>query len=218
MNISDRIVLTNMAAEMGAKNGIFYPDVKVEKYLEGIARKPYTPVLPDADAEYEKVLEFDIDKLTPKVAKPHTVDRVVDVEEVEGQRVDQVLVGTCTNGRIEDLRSVAKILTGRRIAKSTRLLVFPASNQVYLKALEEGLFAPIVEAGGLIMNPGCGPCLGAHEGVLAKGEVCLSTANRNFKGRMGNPDSEIFLASPETAAASAITGVITDPRKIGGDL
>jgi len=212
MSLSSRMVLSNMAVEMGAKNGYIAPDEKTLSFLEGRAVAEYTPVYPDTDAEYEKILEFDASTLTPQVACPHTVDNVVPVAEVEGTKIDQTLLGTCTNGRLEDLRLAAKILEGKEVAKNVRMLVLPASQEVLLQALSEGLIETFVKAGALVLNPGCGPCLGAHQGVLAPGEVCLSTANRNFKGRMGSRDAEIYLASPATVAASAFTGAITDPR------
>jgi len=212
MSLASRMVLSNMAVECGAKNGYIAPDEKTLSFLEGRAVAEYTPVYPGTDAEYEKILEFDASTLTPQVACPHTVDNVVPVKEVEGTKIDQALLGTCTNGRLEDLRLAAKILKGKKVAKNVRMLVLPASQEVLLQALSEGLIETFVKAGALVLNPGCGPCLGAHQGVLAPGEICLSTANRNFKGRMGSRDAEIYLASPSTVAASAITGTITDPR------
>lgn len=218
MSLSSRMVLSNMAIECGAKNGYIAPDKKTLAFLDGRAVRKYTPVYPDPDARYEKVLEFDATRLDPQVAKPHTVDNVSPIEEVAGTKIDQALIGTCTNGRLEDLRLAAKILSGNKVAHGVRLLILPASQEVLLGALREGLIEIFVEAGALVLNPGCGPCLGAHQGVLAPGEVCLSTANRNFRGRMGSRDAEIYLASPATVAASAITGVITDPRAefVGG--
>lgn len=213
MSLASRMVLSNMAVECGAKNGYIAPDEKTLSFLEGRAAAEYRPVYPDTDAEYEKILEFDASSLTPQVACPHTVDNVIPVEEVEGTRIDQALLGTCTNGRLEDLRLAAKILKEKKVAKNVRMLVLPASQEVLLQALSEGLIETFVKAGALVLNPGCGPCLGAHQGVLAPGEVCLSTANRNFKGRMGSRYAEIYLASPSTVAASAITGTITDPRE-----
>jgi 3-isopropylmalate/(R)-2-methylmalate dehydratase large subunit len=213
MSLGSRMVLSNMAIEMGAKNGVCAPDDKVYSFLEDRAETEYTPVFPDADAEYEEVLEFDAALLEPQVAAPHTVDNVTRVGDVAGTPIQQGLLGTCTNGRIEDLRLAAKILEGRKIADGVRLLVLPASQEILLDALREGLIDTFVKAGALLLNPGCGPCLGAHQGVLAPGEACISTANRNFKGRMGSPDAETYLGSPATVAASVVTGVITDPRE-----
>jgi len=213
MSLASRMVLSNMAIEMGAKNGYCTPDDKTYAYLESRAEAQYTPVFPDADAEYEQALEFDATSLEPQVAAPHTVDNVSPVGDVAGTPIDQGLLGTCTNGRIEDLRLAARILDGRKIADGVRLLILPASQEVLLDALREGLIDTFVKTGALLLNPGCGPCLGAHQGVLAPGEVCISTANRNFKGRMGSTDAETYLASPATVAASVVTGVITDPRE-----
>jgi 3-isopropylmalate/(R)-2-methylmalate dehydratase large subunit len=213
MSLGSRMVLCNMAIEMGAKNGVCAPDDKVYSFLEDRAETKYTPVFPDADAQYEKVLEYDAGSLEPQVAKPHTVDNVSPVGDVAGTPIQQGLLGTCTNGRIEDLRLAARVLEGRKIADGVRLLVLPASQEILLDALREGLIDTFVKAGALLLNPGCGPCLGAHQGVLAPGEACISTANRNFKGRMGSPDAETYLASPATVAASVVTGVITDPRE-----
>jgi len=214
MSQASRMVLSNMAIECGAKNGYIAPDDKTFRFLEDRAVREYYPVYPDPDAQYERTLEFDASQLGPQVAKPHTVDNVFPVEEVAGTKIDQILLGTCTNGRLEDLRLAAKIVCGKKIAKGVRMLVLPASREVLLKALSEGLIDTFVRVGAMVLNPGCGPCLGAHQGVLAPGEVCLSTANRNFKGRMGSPDAEIYLASPATVAASALIGVITDPREV----
>ncbi len=214
MSISERLVLCNMVAEMGAKNGYVAPDETTFSYLRERGVAEYEPIYPDPDAEYERVLRFDLSDLEPQVARPHTVDNVVPISEVEGTRVDQVLIGTCTNGRIEDLRLAAEVMGGRSVAEGTRLLILPASREVWVQAAREGLLERFATAGALVLNPGCGPCLGAHQGVLAPGEVCLSTSNRNFKGRMGSPEAEIYLASPAVAAATAVTGVITDPRKL----
>jgi len=210
--ISERLVLSNMAAEMGAKNAYIPPDEVTFEYLKGRAEGDYEPVYPDPDAAYEQVLKFDLSDLSPQVACPHTVDNVVPIEEVEGKRVDQVLLGTCTGGRLSDLRLALEVMGGRPVAEGVRMLVLPASREVYVRAAEEGLLKKFAEAGALILNPGCGPCLGAHQGVLAPGEVCLSTSNRNFKGRMGSPEAEIYLASPAVAGAAAVTGEIRDPR------
>lgn len=211
-SLGSRLVLANMAAEMGAKNGYFAPDGEVFEFLEKHARGDFKAVFSDPDADYEYVLEYDLSLLEPQVACPHTVDNVHPVSEVLGIPFHQAVIGTCTNGRYEDLKAAADILRGKKIAHSVRVLVIPASRQEYLKALEAGFLADLVESGCIVLNPGCGPCLGAHQGVLAPGEVALSTANRNFRGRMGSSDSEIYLASPATVAASAIEGKITDPR------
>jgi len=212
MSLGSRMVLCNMAIEMGAKNGVCLPDDKTVAFLECRAAADYNPIYPDPDADYERVIEFDASTLVPQVAKPHTVDNVVPVEKVAGTKIDQALLGTCTNGRLEDLRLAARILNGKTLAHGVRMLVLPASQEVLVQALSEGLIDVFVKAGAMLLNPGCGPCLGAHQGVLAPGEVCLSTANRNFKGRMGSAEAQIYLGSPATVAASAITGVITDPR------
>jgi len=218
MGIADRMVLCNMAVEMGAKNGVVEPDEKTENWFKERAKGGYEPIYADFDARYARALRYDISNLKPQVACPHTVDNVRSVREVEGEILDQVLIGTCTNGRIDDLEVAARILQGKRVKDGTRLLVFPASWRVYKEALKRGIIEVLVESGALIMNPGCGPCLGAHEGVLAPGEICLSTANRNFRGRMGCKEAEIYLASPATAAASAVEGRITDPRRFLGRL
>jgi len=213
MSLASRMVLSNMAIEMGAKNGYCAPDEKTDDFLDGRSEGPFTAVFPDEDATYEQVLEFDASTLDPQVAKPHTVDNVSSVRDVAGTPIQQGLLGTCTNGRIEDLRLAAQILDGKTLAKGVRLLVLPASQEILLEALSEGLIDVFVKAGALMLNPGCGPCLGAHQGVMAPGEATISTANRNFKGRMGSRDAEIYLGSPATVAASVITGVITDPRE-----
>jgi homoaconitate hydratase family protein len=213
LGVGSRLTLANMSAEMGAKNGYFAPDDKALKWLEGRARGPFVVEASDPDAAYESVLACDLDALEPQVACPHAVDNVKPVSAVAGKPVHQVLIGTCTNGRLEDLEAAAAILKGRKVRAGVRVLVIPASWQVYLEALKTGALAALVEAGCVILNSGCGPCLGAHEGLMAAGEVCLSTSNRNFRGRMGHRDSEIYLASPATAAATAVAGVITDPRE-----
>jgi homoaconitate hydratase family protein len=213
MTIASRMVLANMAAEMGAKNGYFEADETTLEWLKKRARADYEIVTSDRDAAYEAVLSYDVSAVEPQVACPHTVDNVKPVTAVEGKKFHQALIGTCTNGRLEDLAIAANILKGRKIHPQVRALVLPASREVFLQALKKGVIEVLSEAGCVILNPGCGPCLGAHEGILAPGEVVLSTSNRNFKGRMGSRDSEIFLASPATVAASALEGKITDPRK-----
>jgi 3-isopropylmalate/(R)-2-methylmalate dehydratase large subunit len=167
---------------------------------------------PDQDATYCQTVEIDCSQLTYQIACPHTVDNVKTIDAVEGTKIDQIVIGSCTNGRLDDLEVAAEILRGRRVARGVRMLVFPASWRIYRQALKRGCLAALVEAGAVIMNPGCGCCLGVHQGALADNEVALSTTNRNFKGRMGNPSSEVYLCSPAVAAASALAGVITDPR------
>lgn len=212
MSIASRMVLTNMAAEMGAKNAVVEPDEVTRDWLRGRVEHDYEEVHADPDATYERVTTYDVSGLVPQVARPHTVDNVVPVTEVAGTPINQALVGTCTNGRLEDLAAAAEILRGKHIAPSVRLLVVPASREVLLAAIERGIVSDLVVAGATLLNPGCGPCLGAHEGCMAPGEVTISTANRNFKGRMGSKEAFIYLASPATVAASAFTGVIADPR------
>jgi len=169
-------------------------------------------VLPDADAVYEKVVKVDISKLAPQIACPNTVDNVKDIGKVAGKAVQQIVIGSCTNGRLDDLAIAAKILKGKKVAEGTRMLVFPASSRIFAEALDAGYLSIFMKAGAVVMNSGCGPCLGIHQGALGDNETALATTNRNFKGRMGNPKSEVYLCSPAVAAASAITGVITDPR------
>ncbi len=212
LGLGARLTLANMSAEMGAKNGYFAPDGKTTDWLRDRARGPYEMVSSDPDAGYEDVLPYDLGSIEPMVACPHTVDNVKPIGEVEGRAIHQVLIGTCTNGRLEDLEAAARIFRGRKAHPKVRVLVAPASWEVYREALKTGVLTVLAEAGCVILNSGCGPCLGAHEGILAAGEVCLSTSNRNFRGRMGHRDSEIYLASPATAAASAVKGRITDPR------
>ena len=215
MSVSERLVLCNMVAEMGAKNGYVAPDETTFSYLRERGVTDYDPIYPDPDAVYEEVYRFDLSDLPPQVARPHTVDNVVPISEVEGIEVDQVVLGTCTNGRLDDLRLAAEVMGGRPVAEGVRMLVLPASREVWIEAAKEGLLERFAAAGALVLNPGCGPCLGAHQGVLAPGEVCVSTSNRNFKGRMGSPEADIYLASPAVAAAAAVAGRITDPRRLG---
>ncbi len=214
MSMESRFVLSNMAVEAGAKTGLIASDRKTRQYLKTRGRvKDWRALAPDRGAKYERVIVVDARKLVPQIAFPHTVDNTKDIDKARGIKIDQVFIGTCTNGRIEDLRIAARIMRGRERAPHTRLVVVPASREIYLEALESGLLDIFVRAGGMIMGPGCGPCVGVHQGVLGDGEVCLSTANRNFRGRMGNPDGFVYLASPATAAFSAIKGQISDPRE-----
>jgi len=213
LTIDGRMVLSNMAVEMGAKAGLIEPDQKTMDYVNARTDMPFTPQKSDADATYEKVVDINVNNLEPQVAVPHSVDNVKPVSEVEGTELNQGFIGSCTNGRIEDLREAAKILKGKKIAKTIRLIVIPASQEIYLNAVNEGLVNIFMEAGATVANPNCGPCLGGHMGIMTDGEACISTSNRNFIGRMGSTKSYVYLASPATVAASAITGKITDPRK-----
>ncbi len=215
MPTSGRLAICNMSVEAGATAGIVPADQETLRYLreEAGVQEQVTPVQPDPDATYEQTIDIDVSTLRPQIACPHTVDNVTTAGDMAGTRIDQVVIGSCTNGRLDDLAAAARILKGKHVAENTRMLVFPASGRIYQEALSLGYIADLVQAGAVVMNPGCGPCLGVHEGALGDGEVALSTTNRNFKGRMGNPKSEVFLCSPSVAAASAITGVISDPQK-----
>ena len=215
MTMPERLTIANMVVEAGAKVGLFSSDSVTQSYLENQGRGgQYVALAPDADATYETTIEIDAAQLEPTVSKPHTVDNIALAKELKGVRVDQVFIGTCTNGRLDDIRIVASILQGKRRHPHTRLIVAPASQKVLLAALAEGYIATLVESGATVVPPGCAACLGVHQGVLGDGETCLSTSNRNFKGRMGNPAAFIYLASPATAAATAIRGEITDPREV----
>jgi 3-isopropylmalate/(R)-2-methylmalate dehydratase large subunit len=215
MSTSGRLALCNMSVEAGATSGIVPADQETVRFLKeeaGVA-DPLDLVHPDPDATYIRTVEVDVSNLAPQIACPHTVDNVKSIDAVAGTRIHQVVIGSCTNGRLDDLAAAADILRGKKVADDTRMLVFPASGRVWQKALDLGYIHDFMRAGAVVMNAGCGPCLGVHEGALGDDEVALSTTNRNFKGRMGNPKSEVYLCSPSVAAASAITGVITDPRK-----
>ncbi len=215
MTVSQRLTISNMTVEAGAKVGLFPSDSRTQEFLAAQGRgDDYKPLHADNDADYEKVISLDLGLLKPMISFPHTVDNVFPVSDARGIKVQQVFIGTCTNARLEDLAIAAGILKGKKRHHDTRLLVSPASRGVLRQALDSGYITSLVEAGAIILPPGCAACLGLHQGVLGDGEVCLSTANRNFKGRMGNPESMIYLASPATAAASAITGEITDPREV----
>ncbi|MGQ9531289.1 MAG: 3-isopropylmalate dehydratase large subunit [Desulfotomaculales bacterium] len=213
LSMDGRFTLCNMAVEMGAKTGIVAADDKTLAWLGQFTPRAFAPVRPDPDAAYAAVREYDVSTLVPQVACPHRVDNVVPVDEVAGTSIQQAVLGTCTNGRLEDLRVAAGILRGRKVHRDTRLIVAPASRRVFLAAMREGIIQDLVEAGAAVVTPGCGPCVGTHNGIPADGERVISTANRNFKGRMGNNKAEIYLASPATVAASALTGEITDPRE-----
>ena len=213
MRMSGRLTLCNMAVEAGATAGIVPADAETDDYLTSVAgvTEPIEPVIPDRDALYDDVVEIDCSNLDYQIARPHRVDNVVEISEVEGTKVDQIVIGSCTNGRLDDLEVAATILRGEHVAFGTRMLIFPATWRIYQEALERGIIEDLVRSGAIVMNPGCGCCLGVHQGALGDGEVALSTTNRNFKGRMGNPNAEVYLCSPAVAATSAITGRITRP-------
>jgi len=214
MDISSRLTLANMCVETGAKAGLFPSDEVTREFLRSQGRENcFIPVSPDADAVYEHMIKVNVSKLEPTVSLPHAVDTTSPIEEVKGMRVDQVCIGTCTNGRLPDLEVAATILKGRKCHPHTRLLITPASRRIFQEALGLGLLQIFMEAGAVILPPGCASCVGVHQGILGDGEVCLSTANRNFQGRMGNPSSFIYLGSPASAAAAAVKGEIADPRE-----
>jgi 3-isopropylmalate/(R)-2-methylmalate dehydratase large subunit len=213
LSVAGRMTLCNMAIELGAKNGVVMPDEKTTNFLKGRVNHPYKSVYSDEDAVYTKVVEIDGDELEPQVASPHAVDNVRPVTDVQGKTVNQVFIGSCTNGRLEDLRAAAEILKGKRIHPDVRMIVTPASYEVWNTANEEGLLKVFMDSGGVVMNPSCSVCFGGNNGILAPGEVGLATSNRNFKGRQGSTESYVYLASPATAAASAIKGYIADPRE-----
>lgn len=215
MTMSQRFTLANMAVEAGAKAGLFETDATTKAYLEERGRgDKFKEIKADANAVYERVIDIDVSELEPTISKPHTVDNTVTVAEIAGTKIDQVFIGTCTNGRLDDLEIAAKILEGKHRHPDTRLIVVPASKEIFLQAVQKGYIETFIKAGAIIMAPGCGPCVGVHEGALADGEACLATQNRNFQGRMGNTEGFIYLGSPATAAATAIAGVIADPREV----
>jgi 3-isopropylmalate/(R)-2-methylmalate dehydratase large subunit len=216
LSITGRITMANMAIEAGAKNGIFHADAKTIAYVKERMDRPFVVERADADAVYERVISIDISELEPQVACPHTPDNVHPISDVtrDDLKVDQVFIGSCTNGYIDDLRVVAKILDGKRIAPNVRVIVNPGSQKVWMQAADEGILTKLAAAGCAVNTPGCGACFGGHMGTLGDGERAISTTNRNYVGRMGSPKAEIFLASPATCAASALTGRITDPRVV----
>lgn len=214
MSIASRMVLSNLSMEMGAKVAFVVPDKKTISYVQKNSDEKFEIILPDENAQYIRELNIDITNLESQVACPHSVDNVKSLKEIAGTEIHQALIGSCTNGRLEDLAIAAKILEGKTIHPDIRLLVIPASRRIYLEAIKKGFIEIFVKAGGLVLNPGCGPCLGAHQGLLAPEEVCVATTNRNFKGRMGSPESFVYLASPAIVAASAITGVISEPTEV----
>jgi len=217
LSVEGRLTMANMAIEAGAKNGIFAADAKTKAYLEGRTDRPWTAASPDADARYERVVEIDLQGMGPVVAFPHLPQNVKPARDAGDLPIDQAVIGSCTNGRIEDLRLAAEVLRGRRVDRRVRCLVIPATVAVYRQAMKEGLFDVFLDAGAVISPPTCGPCLGGHMGILASGERCVSTTNRNFVGRMGHRTSEVYLASPAVAAASAVAGKIADPASVAGE-
>ena len=214
LSMDDRLCISNMAIECGAKNGIFPVDDITLEYVKGRSERPYEVYEADEDAEYDSVVTIDLSTLAPTVACPHLPENTKTVDELSDVKIDQVVIGSCTNGRIEDMRTAAEIIKGKKIADGVRCIVIPATQSVYLQCIKEGIAEAFVEAGAIVSTPTCGPCLGGHMGILAAGEVAVSTSNRNFVGRMGHVDSKIYLASPAVAAASAIKGYIADPREI----
>jgi 3-isopropylmalate/(R)-2-methylmalate dehydratase large subunit len=212
--LSDRAVLPNMSAEMGAKNSYLLPDQVVFDYLEGRAKRAYESIFPDPDAQYAIEKTVDASIIEPMIACPHTVDHVKPLSEVVGTPINQAFLGTCTNGRLEDLAQAARVLDGRNVAERTRMIIIPASSAILLEAIRKGYIHTFVEAGAIVESPGCGPCMGNHMGVPGIGEVTISTANRNFRGRMGTKESEIYLANPAVVAASAVVGEITHPKDL----
>ncbi|NLP35314.1 MAG: 3-isopropylmalate dehydratase large subunit [Clostridiales bacterium] len=215
LSMDDRFTIANMAIEAGAKNGIFPVDEKTIRYIKEHSNKKITEYKADEDADYEKTYEIDLASLKPTVAFPHLPENTRTIDQVGDIKIDQVVIGSCTNGRLEDLRIAARVLEGRKIAKGMRLIVFPATQKIYLKAMEEGLLSTFIKAGAVVSTPTCGPCLGGHMGVLAAGERAVATTNRNFVGRMGHVDSEVYLASPAVAAATAVAGRISGPEELG---
>ena len=212
LSMDDRFTIANMAIEAGAKNGIFPVDALAETYMKEHSKRPYKIYEADADAEYVREVVIDLNTLQPTVAFPHLPENTKTIDEVGDITIDQVVIGSCTNGRFEDLAVAAEILKGKKVKKGLRVIVIPATQQIYLDAMEAGFIRTFIEAGAVVSTPTCGPCLGGYMGILAEGERCVSTTNRNFVGRMGHVNSEIYLASPAVAAASALTGKISDPR------
>lgn len=214
LSMDDRLTIANMAIECGAKNGIFPVDEVTLEYVNGRSLREYKVFEADEDAQYDETITVDLSTLRPTVAFPHLPENTKTIDEVPEIKIDQVVIGSCTNGRMEDMRTAASILKGKKVADGVRVIVIPATQQIYLDCIKEGLTEIFIEAGAIVSTPTCGPCLGGHMGILAKGERAVSTSNRNFVGRMGHTESEIYLASPAVAAASAVAGYIADPAKI----
>ena len=215
MTVASRMTMANMAIEAGGKNGIFPVDDLTRAYMKEHSKRPFVEYTADDDAEYEQVINIDLSEIEPTVSFPHLPENTHVVGSFDDIKIDQVVIGSCTNGRIDDLRCAAKILEGRKVAKGLRVIVIPATQKIYMQAIEEGLVQTFIRAGAVVSTPTCGPCLGGYMGILAEGERCVSTTNRNFVGRMGHVDSEIYLASPAVAAASAVTGKISQPSDLG---
>ena len=214
LSIDDRFTMANMAIEAGAKNGIFEVDDLTLAYIKSHSTRDYKVYKADEDASYSELIDIDLSEIKPTVAFPYLPDNTRTIDQVGDIRIDQVVIGSCTNGRIDDLRIAAKLLKGRKVNKGVRTIIFPATQKIYLEALKEGLIEIFIEAGAAVSTPTCGPCLGGHMGILAKGDRAVATTNRNFVGRMGHPESEVYLASPAVAAASAITGKISSPEEV----
>ena len=215
LSMDDRFTICNMAIEAGGKNGIFPVDSLAEQYIKEHSKREFTVYQADEDAEYEQVITIDLSKLKPTVAFPHLPENTKTIDEAGQVEIQQAVIGSCTNGRIDDIRIAAQVMKGRKVAKGVRCIVIPATQAIYLQALKEGLLEIFIEAGAIVSTPTCGPCLGGYMGILAAGERCISTTNRNFVGRMGHVESEVYLASPAVAAASAVTGKISCPCKLG---
>ena len=214
LSMDSRLSMANMAIEAGAKNGIFEVDEVTLEYVKEHSSKPYTVYKADEDAVYEQVIEIDLSTIRPTVAYPHLPENTKTIDEVEEIKIDQVVIGSCTNGRIEDLRMAREVMKGKKVAKGVRVIIIPGTQNIYLQAIKEGIVEDLVTAGCVVSTPTCGPCLGGHMGILAAGERCVATTNRNFVGRMGHVESEIYLASPAVAAASAICGYIANPEEV----
>ena len=215
LTMDDRFAMANMAIEAGGKNGIFIVDDLTKEYMDEHSDKEYTIFEPDEDAEYVEEYTIDLSEIKSTVSFPHLPENTHTIDEIDDIKIDQVVIGSCTNGRIQDMREAAKIFEGRKVADGVRCIVFPATQDIYLKCIEEGIMSTFIKAGCAVSTPTCGPCLGGHMGILAKGERAVATTNRNFVGRMGDPESEVYLSSPAVAAASAITGKISGPAELG---
>ena len=214
LTMDDRLTMANMAVEAGGKSGIFYADAKTLEYLEGRSNRPFQVFEPSKKDEYAQVIEFDVSNLKPQVAVPNLPQNVFPVSNVKGVKIDQAVIGSCTNGRLADLRVAAEVMKGQKVHHGVRCIIIPGSQQVYLDAMHEGLIEIFIQAGAAVSTPTCGPCVGGYMGILAAGEKCISSTNRNFTGRMGSPDADIYLSGPAVTAASALTGTISDPREI----